>query len=77
MLAEISKGEREGGRHAQTLRHTQQSEGGEIRRMRKQCGGDGEHNAADEYSFSPVGLTAERACEFSDMTGPPKSEDWM
>ena len=62
MLAEIGKREGEGGGHAQPLRHAEQSEGGEVWRMRKQSGRDREHEQAEQDAHAPV----DRAAEIAD-----------
>ncbi len=59
MLAEIGKREGEGSRHAQPLRHAKQGEGGEVRRMSEQSGGNCEHEEAEQDALSPVDLAAE------------------
>ena len=61
MLAKISEREREGRRHAQSLRYAQQRERGEVRRMREQRGRDGEHDEADQDAFPAIDLATEIA----------------
>ena len=61
VLAEIGQRQREGRRHAQSLRYAQQREGGEVRRMREQRGRDGEEDEADQDALPAIDLAAEIA----------------
>ena len=61
LLAEIGQRQRERRRHAQSLRHPQDGEDGEIRRDGQQGGRDRENRKAEEDAEPPVDVPAEQA----------------